>query len=102
MELLIFLSSCIVCAPSLDSSPSLPRNFSSAPKNVLNLLKKERVIDSSTNTNIYCKVAEKDMGKPLDTYFKTQVKEKYPNEVIFNDSVFFLPIIDRIFEMTNL
>ena len=31
MELLIFLSSCIVCAPSLDSSPSLPRNFSSAP-----------------------------------------------------------------------
>ena len=76
--------------------------FSTVYKNVLNLLKKERVIDSSTNTNIYCKVAEKDMGKPLDTYFKTQVKEKYPNEVIFNDSVFFLPIIDRIFEMTNL
>ena len=38
----------------------------------------------------------------LDTYRVSQVKEKYGEEVFYNDSVFFLPIINRIFEMTKL
>lgn len=69
---------------------------------VLNLLKKERIIDSSSNTSRYVQEASNDMGTPLDTYFKTQVKDKYQGEVILNDSVFFLPIINRIFEMTKI
>lgn len=69
---------------------------------VLNLLKKERIIDSTSNTSRYVQAASNDMGTPLDTYFKTQVKNRYQGEVILNDSVFFLPIINRIFEMTKI
>ena len=71
-------------------------------KDVLNMLKKERIIDSTANTSIYVNKATEDMGTPLDTYFKTQVKEKYQEEVLLNDSVFFLPIINRIFELTKI
>ena len=42
------------------------------------------------------------MGTPLTTYYKSQVKEKYGDEVFYNDSVFFLPIIDRIFNLTKI
>ena len=60
------------------------------------------IIDSTANTSIYVNKVTEDMGTPLDTYFKTQVKEKYQDEVLLNDSVFFLPIINRIFELTKI
>ena len=44
------------------------------------MLKKERIIDSTANTSIYVNKVTEDMGTPLDTYFKTQVKEKYQDE----------------------
>lgn len=69
---------------------------------VLHLLKKEHIIDNTADTNKYVSVSEKDMGTLLSTYYKTQVREKYSDEVIMNDSVFFLPIINRILEMTKL
>ena len=71
-------------------------------KKVLELIKRERIIDNTANTSIYVEEAAKDMSTPLSTYYKTQVKQKYGDEVIFNDSVFFIPIVDRIFEMTKL
>lgn len=71
-------------------------------KDVLNMLKKERIIDATANTSIYVNKALENMGTPLDTYFKVQVKEKYQDEVLLNDSVFFLPIINRIFELTKI
>ena len=66
------------------------------------MLKKERIIDATANTSIYVNKALENMGTPLDTYFKVQVKEKYQDEVLLNDSVFFLPIINRIFELTKI
>ena len=42
------------------------------------------------------------MGTPLGTYYTSQVKQKFEEEVIYNDSVFFLPVINRIFEMTKI
>lgn len=36
------------------------------------------------------------------TYYQSQVKEVYQEEVPLFDTVFFLPIIDRIFDLTNL
>ena len=71
-------------------------------KDVLDMLKKEHIIDNTADTATYVRAAEKDMGTPLDTYYKTQVKEKFQDEVLLYDSVFFLPIINRIFEMTKL
>lgn len=76
--------------------------FNSLYKDVLDMLKAEHIIDNTIDTAKYTKTAEKDMDTPLDTYYKTQVKDKYQNEVFLYDSVFFLPIINRIFEMTNL
>lgn len=71
-------------------------------KDILDMLKREKVIDPATETKKYVVEAEKDMGTPLTTYYKTQVKEKFGDEVIYNNSVFFLPIIDRIFGMTKI
>ena len=71
-------------------------------KIVIDLLKQEKIIDASANTKKYLDAAAADMGTPLTTYYKTQVKEKYGEEVIYNDSVFFIPIINRVFEMTKL
>lgn len=71
-------------------------------KNVINMLKRDGVIDSTNDTSKYIEAAEADMETPLTTYYKTQVKEKYDGEVPYKDSVFFLPIINTIFEMTKL
>ena len=71
-------------------------------KDVLNMLKQQNIIDNTANTEKYVKAAEEDMGTPLSTYYKTQVKEKYADEVIYNDSVFFLPVINKIFNMTKI
>lgn len=76
--------------------------FNALYKDVLDMLKKEHIIDNTADTATYVKEAEKDMGTPLDTYYKTQIKEKYQDEVTLYDSVFFLPIINRIFEMTKI
>ena len=69
---------------------------------VLNMLKQQSIIDSMANTSKYVSAAEEDMGTPLSTYYKTQVKEKYADEVPYKDSVFFLPIINNIFNMTKI
>ena len=71
-------------------------------RNVLDLLKKEHIIDNTADTQKYVLKAKEDMGTPLNTYYTSQIKEKYQAEVELNDSVFFLPIIDRIFEMTKI
>lgn len=78
------------------------KEFNSLYKAVLDLLKKEHIIDNTADTVTYVNKACEDMGTPLNTYYKTQIKEKYQDEVTLYDSVFFLPIIDRIFNMTKL
>ena len=69
---------------------------------VINMLKRNGIMDGTDETSKYIKSAEEDMGTPFSTYYKTQVKEKYTDEVLYKGSVFFLPIINRIFEMTKL
>lgn len=71
-------------------------------KEVLNMLKEQSIIDSEANTAKYVSAAEEDMGTPLSTYYKKQVKEKYADEVPYKDSVFFLPVINKIFNMTKI
>lgn len=77
-------------------------SFTNLYKVILDMLKREHIIDNTADTATYTKCASEDMGTPLDTYFKTQIKEKYAEEVMLYDSVFFLPVINRIFEMTKL
>lgn len=78
------------------------KDLASLYKDVLDMLKQENIIDSMANTAKYVSAAEEDMGTPLSTYYKTQVKEKYADEVPYKDSVFFLPVINKIFNMTKI
>ena len=71
-------------------------------ESVLSMLKQMKIIDDMANTSKYVSSAKEDMGTPLSTYYKTQVREKYADEVVYNDSVFFIPVINKIFEMTKL
>lgn len=70
-------------------------------KQILDLLKKERILDNTADTMSYVNMANEDMLTPLKTYYKTQIKDKYQAEVPMYESVFFLPVIDRVFNMTN-
>lgn len=78
------------------------KDLASLYEQVLNMLKQQSIIDSMANTTKYVTAAKEDMGTPLSTYYKTQVREKYADEVSYNDSVFFLPVINKIFEMTKI
>lgn len=71
-------------------------------KKILDLLKRERIIDNTANTKSYVDAAMEDLGTPFNTYYQSRVKEVYQDEVPLYDTVFFLPIIDRIFDLTNL
>lgn len=76
--------------------------FNSLYKGVLDLLKREHIIDNTADTSKYVKAASEDMITPLNTYYTKEVKQKYQEDVELYDSVFFLPVIDRIFELTKL
>lgn len=78
------------------------KNLAFLYKEVLNMLKQQSIIDSMANTAKYVLAAEEDMGTPLSNYYKTQVKEKYADEVPYKDSIFFLPVINKIFNMTKI
>lgn len=78
------------------------KNLTSIYEEALNMLKREHVIDNTFVTSVYVQAAGKDMGVSLDTYYTSQIKEQYDDEVILYDSIFFLPIINRVFEMTKL
>ena len=71
-------------------------------KDVLDLLKREHIIDNTADTSKYVKAASEDMITPLNTYYTKEVKQKYQDDVDLYDSVFFLPVIDRVFKLTKL
>ncbi len=71
-------------------------------KDILELLKTERIIDNTDNTSVYVEKSLEDMGVDLSTYYKSQIKEKYQEEIPLYESIFFLPIIKKVFELTNL
>lgn len=71
-------------------------------KKILDFLKQEHIIDNTANTRLFVEAAMKDLGTPFNTYYQSRVKEVHQDEEPLYDTVFFLPIIDRIFELTNL
>lgn len=67
---------------------------------VIKRLREARVIDGS-NTKKYSEEAHEDMQTSLNTHFK-DVKGGNDTQATYNDSIFFLPVIDRVFEMTKI
>ena len=62
----------------------------------------EKVIDNTADTTKYVAAAQEDMITPLKNYYTKEVEQKYQGNVVLYDSVFFLPVIDRIFTLTTL
>lgn len=70
---------------------------------VLDILKRGGAIDNSVDLNAFKSNAERGYAENLSTHYRSDVKERYTNdEDICNDSVFFIPVIDKIFELSKL
>lgn len=69
---------------------------------VLSKLKHDRILDNSVNAAAYVNAASSGMEELLNTNFVKEVKEKYTPEDIYYGSVFFLPIIDKVYQLTKI
>lgn len=70
---------------------------------VLALLKKNGVIDKNNSMSPFVNGINDNFENNFTTHFRSEVIEKYqaPDDVC-NDSVFFIPIIDKIFDLTRV
>ncbi|EGN57441.1 hypothetical protein PRBRB14_21980 [Hallella multisaccharivorax DSM 17128] len=71
-------------------------------KNILSLMKHDRILDNTSNTEAYVEKAGESIMELLDTNFKKDVQQKYAKEDIYFGSVFFLPIIDKVYQLTKI
>ena len=69
---------------------------------ILDILKRKDAIDNEVNIEQFKSIASKGFEENFTTHYRSVVKEKYADSDIFNDSVFFIPVIDKIFELTKI
>lgn len=70
---------------------------------ILTFLKKNGIIDRSHNIQPFTDIINDNFENNLSTHFRSEVEEKYQAaDDVCNDSVFFIPIIDKIFELTRV
>ncbi len=69
---------------------------------VLDLLKRKGAIDNSVDLEIFKEESNKGYDENFSTHYRSVVKEKFADEDICNDSIFFIPVIDKIFELSKL
>lgn len=69
---------------------------------VITTLKNHGVIDRTMNVSKFLDAIDDQYRDNLDTHFRSEVEQVYttPGDVC-NDSVFFIPIIDKIFSLTK-
>lgn len=71
-------------------------------KDVLSLLKHDQILDNSVNSEAYINKAKEGLMERFETNFVKEVQQKYSKESLYFGSVFFLPIIDKVFELTTI
>lgn len=70
---------------------------------ILDILKRGNAVDNSVDLNLFKQNSKTGYKENLSTHYLTDIKQKYTNgEDVCNDSAFFIPIVDKIFEMTKL
>lgn len=70
---------------------------------ILDTLKRGGAIDNFIDLNIFKRNAQTGFDENLSTHYRSDIKEKYTNdEDVCNDSVFFIPVVDKIFELSKL
>lgn len=71
-------------------------------REVLAMLKHDRILDNSVKIEPYIEEAKTNLMERLDSDFVKEVKEKFSREDTYYGSIFFLPIIDKVFELTKV
>lgn len=69
---------------------------------LLDILSQNNELDLNVSRESLKKVITDNLEDYLDKNFKTQVIEKYDENEVYHDSLFFLPIIDNIYQLTLL
>lgn len=70
---------------------------------VLDILKRHGVVDNSVDLNLFKNNVKLGYNENLSTHYRSDVKEKYTNDDdVCYDAVFFIPVIDKIFELTTI
>lgn len=69
---------------------------------VLDILKQGGAIDRSLDVRPFKAEATKDYEANLKTHYRSDIEQNYDPEDVCNDSVFFIPIVDKIFELTKI
>ena len=70
---------------------------------VLDILKRHGVVDNSVDLNLFKNNVKMGYDENLSTHYRSDVKEKYTNDDdVCYDAVFFIPVIDKIFELTTI
>lgn len=85
--------------------PSLLKDYTEMNQlycSVLDMLKQGGVIDRTLDVRPFKDEVVKDYEENLKTHYRSDVEQKYDSEDICNDSVFFIPVIDKIFELTKI
>ena len=71
--------------------------------NILSKLKNRNVIDKTFNVTPFTEIINSNYENNFSTHFRSEVIEKYKaDDDVCNDSVFFIPIIDKLFELTKV
>ena len=79
------------------------KELSELYKEIFGILQNKGIIvDNIDHYKKYTYAANKSMDTSLSSNYRTLVEDNYGEKVAYNDSVFFIPIVERIFEMTKL
>ena len=71
--------------------------------NILTMLKKNGILDRAVNYSPFTDRINDNYENNLATHFRSEIVEKYTAvDDVCNDSVFFIPIIDKIFDLTRV
>ena len=71
--------------------------------NVLSFLKNSGIIDRAQDMTPFTGIINDNYENNFTAHFRSEVKEKYrSDDDVCNDSVFFIPIIDKIFDLTRV
>ena len=68
----------------------------------LEMLKQGGAIDRSLDVRPFKAEVTKDYEENLKTHYRSDIEQSYDPEDVCNDSVFFIPVIDKIFELTKI
>ena len=69
---------------------------------ILDILKRHGVMDKSLDINAFKSEVNDNYEENLKTHYRSDIEQNYDEEDVCNDSVFFIPVIDKVFELTKI